>query len=93
MSFNVNPSEWKPPVSNVKAQSMDNEGRSKGGGGYSKVSAFEKEDNENQHYNTEFSFLLTQDDDFDFIVKEDNWLTRFIDFIFNILKKLFSFIS
>lgn len=33
MSFDVNPSEWRPHVSTNRAQAMDNEGRGASGGG------------------------------------------------------------
>jgi hypothetical protein len=46
MSFDVNPSEWRPHVSTNRAQATDNDGRgaSAGGGGFT-GSAFESTEN------------------------------------------------
>lgn len=46
MSFDVNPSEWRPHISTNRAQAMDNDGRgaSAGGGGFSN-SAFDSKEN------------------------------------------------
>lgn len=88
MSFDVNPSEWKPPVNNTKAQSMDNDGRSKGGGGYSKASVFSKEEDVKKSAGTEISFIMEKEESSDFIVKENNWITRLVDGIFGFLRKI-----
>lgn len=46
MSFDVNPSEWRPHVSTNRAQAMDNDGRgASGGGGGFGHSAFESKEN------------------------------------------------
>jgi hypothetical protein len=90
MSFDVNPSEWRPHVSTNKAQAMDNDGRgsSAGGGGLAGSAFGQKEAMPNED---EISFS-TKKKDVDEKIQDDfsNLWQRIVAYIKKLIKKLFN---
>jgi len=86
MSFDVNPSEWRPHVSTNRAQAMDNDGRgaSAGGGGFGN-SAFESKDN---HQNEDEVVFSSKKKDVDEKMQED--LASLFKIIIEFFKKILS---
>lgn len=87
MSFDVNPSEWRPHVSTNRAQAMDNEGRgaSGGGGGFGN-SAF---DTKETLGNEDEAIFLSKKKDIDEKMQEDvvSLFKIIIEFFKNIISK------
>ena len=89
MSFDVNPSEWRPHASTNKAQALDNDGRgaSGGGAGFSGSAFGQKEVQPNED---EVTFSSKQKD-VDEKIQDDfqNLWQRIIAFIKSFLYKIF----
>lgn len=89
MSFDVNPSEWRPHVSTNRAQATDNDGRgaSAGGGGFGN-SAFENQEHLTNEDEVVFS---SKKKDIDEKIQEDcsNLFTLIIRFFKKIITKFF----
>lgn len=91
MSFDVNPSEWRPQASTNKAQALDNNGRGSSAGGGFAGSAFGKK--EIQPNEDEIELSSSHKKDIDEQMQED-FSTMFsvvINFLKNLIKKLFNF--
>ena len=89
MSFDVNPSEWRPHISTNRAQATDNDGRgaSAGGGGFGN-SAFDSQENLPNEDEVVFS---SKKKDIDEKMQEDfsSLFTVIIRFFQKIIAKLF----
>ena len=89
MSFDINPSEWRPHASANKAQALDNDGRgsSGGGAGFSGSAFGQKEIQPNED---EVSFSSSKKD-VDEKIQEDftNLWDKIVMFFKQLLKKYF----
>lgn len=87
MSFDVNPSEWKPQINTNKAQALDNNGRGSSAGGGFAGSAFGQKEPQGLEDEVDFSFKKKKDIDEKIQSDFSNLLTKIINFIKKILKK------
>ena len=86
MSFEINPSEWRPHASTNKAQALDNNGRGSSGGGGFAGSAFGQK--ETQPLEDEISFTHSSKKDVDEKIQNDfsNLFTQIIRFLKKLLR-------